>query len=85
MKRQSWRRARLTESIALVSSSGSATPRQASGVPTIVYSSCNPDTLARDLAAMPAYRAVEARAFDMFPQTEHLEVMALLERGGARR
>ena len=62
-----------------------ATTLEASGTPTIVYSSCNPDTLARDLAAMPSYRAIEARAFDMFPQTEHLEVMVLLERDGAPR
>ncbi|MBO9577623.1 MAG: methyltransferase domain-containing protein [Microbacteriaceae bacterium] len=53
---------------------------ESSGVPTVIYSSCNPDTLARDLARMPSYRAVEARPFDMFPQTEHLEVMVLLER-----
>ncbi len=51
-----------------------------SGVPTVIYSSCNPDTLARDLALMPSYRAVEARLFDMFPQTEHQEVMVLLQR-----
>jgi len=53
---------------------------EASGVASIIYSSCNPQTLARDLAAMPAYRPVEARLFDMFPQTHHLEVMVLLER-----
>jgi len=52
----------------------------ASGAAAIVYSSCNPVTLERDLAAMPGYRAVEARCFDMFPQTEHLEVMVLLAR-----
>jgi len=51
-----------------------------SSVPIVLYSSCNPDTLARDLELMPSYRAVEARCFDMFPQTEHLEVMVLLER-----
>jgi len=55
---------------------------EASGAPTVVYSSCNPSTLERDLIAMPSYRAVEARCFDMFPQTEHLEVMVLLERRG---
>ncbi|OJX71281.1 MAG: 23S rRNA (uracil(747)-C(5))-methyltransferase [Micrococcales bacterium 73-13] len=53
---------------------------EASGVPSVVYSSCNPDTLARDLARMPSLRPREARVFDMFPQTEHLEVMVLLER-----
>jgi 23S rRNA (uracil747-C5)-methyltransferase len=53
---------------------------EASGVPTVVYSSCNPVTLATDLQRMPSLRPVEARVFDMFPQTEHLEVMVLLER-----
>jgi len=57
-----------------------STTLERSGVPALLYSSCNPETLARDLALMPSYRAVEARCFDMFPQTEHLEVMVLLER-----
>ena len=52
----------------------------ASGADTIVYSSCNADTLARDLAWMPSYRAVEARLFDMFPHTAHGEVGVLLRR-----
>lgn len=55
-----------------------------SGVPTIVYSSCNAASLATDLALMPSYRAVEARLFDMFPQSTHSEVMVLLERTPAR-
>ena len=55
---------------------------EASGVPSIVYSSCNAVTLARDLAALPSYRPVAARVFDMFPQTSHSETMALLTRRG---
>jgi len=51
-----------------------------STVGTVVYSSCNAETLARDLAAMPSLRARRIRVFDMFPQTEHYEVMVLLER-----
>ncbi|WP_125100645.1 methyltransferase domain-containing protein [Leucobacter chromiireducens] len=51
-----------------------------SGVPGVIYSSCNPESLARDLAAMPGLRVREARVFDMFPHTGHLEVMVLLER-----
>lgn len=51
-----------------------------SGVPAIVYSSCNAVTLAADLAALPSYRPVAARMFDMFPQTGHVETMVLLER-----
>ena len=48
----------------------------------VVYSSCNVDSLARDLAVLPSYTAREARLFDMFPQTRHHEVMVLLERTG---
>ncbi|WP_432563768.1 23S rRNA (uracil(747)-C(5))-methyltransferase RlmC [Kineococcus sp. SYSU DK003] len=51
-----------------------------SGVRHVVYSSCNPVTLARDLAAMPSLRPVRARVLDMFPQTPHVEVATLLER-----
>ncbi|MFN3865916.1 MAG: 23S rRNA (uracil(747)-C(5))-methyltransferase RlmC [Demequina sp.] len=51
-----------------------------SGASTVVYSSCNPDTLARDLAWMPSLTAVEARVFDMFPHTRHGEVAVLLGR-----
>ena len=53
---------------------------EASGIPSVLYSSCNPDSLARDLAAMPSYRSVRGRVFDMFPQTDHVEVMVQLER-----
>ncbi len=52
-----------------------------SGVPHVVYSSCNPDSLARDLAVMPSLRPQRGRLFDMFPQTDHAEVAVLLERG----
>lgn len=51
-----------------------------SGVPHVIYSSCNPTTLARDLSRMPSLRPVEGRVFDMFPQTTHCEVMVRLER-----
>ena len=51
-----------------------------SGVRHVVYSSCNPVTLAADLAAMPSLRPVRARVLDMFPQTPHVEVVTLLER-----
>ena len=46
----------------------------------VVYSSCHLGSLARDLAAMPSLRATQARVFDMFPQTTHLETAVLLER-----
>ena len=50
-----------------------------------VYVSCGPETLARDLAflAKRGWRVVRARPVDMFPQTEHVETVVLLERGRA--
>lgn len=39
----------------------------------VVYVSCNPATLARDVARLPGYRVASVRAFDMFPQTAHVE------------
>lgn len=46
----------------------------------VVYSSCNASSLATDLAQLPGYRVTRARAFDMFPQTRHHEVIVRLER-----
>ncbi len=51
-----------------------------SGVRHVVYSSCNAESLARDLALMPSLRPVEARVLDMFPHTTHYEVLVLLTR-----
>ena len=51
-----------------------------SGVPHIVYSSCNPHSLRADLGRLPHYRIREARLLDMFPQTAHCEVAVLLDR-----
>ena len=50
---------------------------------TVIYISCNPETLARDLrylTRMGPYRMVGAQPVDMFPQTAHCEVVCLLER-----
>ena len=49
-------------------------------VPKIVYVSCNPATQARDLIALSTkYNVVKSRAVDMFPQTQHIENVVLLE------
>ena len=53
--------------------------------PRVIYSSCNPTTLAKDLAAMPSLRTTHGRVFDMFPHTAHVEAAVLLERTGGSR
>lgn len=53
---------------------------ESSPIRHVIYSSCNPESLARDLERMPSLRVSEARLFDMFPHTNHLEVAVLLER-----
>jgi 23S rRNA (uracil1939-C5)-methyltransferase len=46
----------------------------------IVYVSCDPATLARDLTRMSGFRLATAVAFDLFPQTAHVETVAVLDR-----
>jgi 23S rRNA (uracil1939-C5)-methyltransferase len=46
----------------------------------IVYVSCDPATLARDIARLPTYAIVGIRAFDLFPQTAHVETVVTLRR-----
>ena len=45
----------------------------------IAYVSCNPETLARDLATLcRAYRVESLQPVDMFPQTHHIECVSVL-------
>lgn len=52
------------------------------GVERIVYVSCNPATLARDAAILAerGFSAESLRMVDMFPQTSHIEALAVFQR-----
>lgn len=55
----------------------------ATGARRVLYVSCNPETLAsdaRELVQAHGFRLAAAGAMDMFPQTTHIEAMALFER-----
>jgi 23S rRNA (uracil747-C5)-methyltransferase len=45
----------------------------------LLYSSCNPQSLAADLALLPRYQLLQAQLFDFFPHTSHAEVLCLLQ------
>ena len=48
----------------------------------IVYVSCDPATLARDVKRLEelGYRAVQAQPVDLFPRTAHVETVLRMER-----
>jgi 23S rRNA (uracil1939-C5)-methyltransferase len=52
------------------------------GVPSVVYVSCNPVSLARDMRSFldVGYRVASLSPFDLFPHTPHLETLAVLVR-----
>jgi 23S rRNA (uracil1939-C5)-methyltransferase len=56
----------------------SALRRAAPRPRSIVYVSCDPATLARDLGRLPDYSIASLVAFDMFPQTAHVETVCEL-------
>ena len=49
----------------------------------MVYVSCNPETLARDLGKLrrEGYKAERIQPVDMFPHTTHIETVILLSKG----
>ena len=46
----------------------------------IIYISCNPSTLARDLERLKGYKIQDIRVIDMFPQTQHIETAVHLKK-----
>jgi len=48
--------------------------------PRITIVSCDPATLARDLAALTSYKMERVTLIDLFPQTYHLETVVHLTR-----
>jgi 23S rRNA (uracil1939-C5)-methyltransferase len=57
----------------------------ADGPPLLAYISCDPATLARDSALLleGSYELAELRWYDFFPQTSHIESLALFTKGVA--
>ncbi|CQI87925.1 23S rRNA methyluridine methyltransferase [Yersinia rohdei] len=47
----------------------------------ILYSSCNAETMAKDINLLAEYRIERVQLFDMFPHTSHYEVLTLLIKG----
>jgi 23S rRNA (uracil-5-)-methyltransferase rumB len=48
----------------------------------ILYSSCNAETMGKDLQSLTHYHMEKIQLFDMFPHTSHYEVLVLLKRIG---
>lgn len=61
---------------------GTALARQLAAAPasSIIYSSCNAQSLAQDLQQLKPFRPVRAQVFQMFPHTDHYELLTLLQR-----
>jgi 23S rRNA (uracil-5-)-methyltransferase RumA len=46
----------------------------------IIYISCNPESLHRDIKALHEYKIKKIMAFDQFPQTMHIEMLCILDK-----
>ncbi len=55
----------------------------ARGTRLLVYVSCDPATLARDLVRLPGWHIADVTCFDLFPQTAHVETLCVLQPEGA--
>jgi 23S rRNA (uracil1939-C5)-methyltransferase len=62
----------LHERVPAVLSASKPAPR------ALIYVSCDPGTLARDVARLPGFRISSLHSFDMFPQTAHVETVCEL-------
>ena len=52
----------------------------------VVYVSCDPSTLARDVSYLQkSYEVKDVQPFDMFPQTTHVETVVLLSRKNGQK
>jgi 23S rRNA (uracil1939-C5)-methyltransferase len=53
--------------------------------PKLIYLSCNPTTLARDLRGLKTdYHLKFLKVYDFFPHTPHIEILAVLEKTGSK-
>jgi tRNA/tmRNA/rRNA uracil-C5-methylase (TrmA/RlmC/RlmD family) len=54
----------------------------AAQIERLIYVSCDPATMARDIGRLAAagYRLASLRAFDLFPNTPHVETLGVLDR-----
>jgi tRNA/tmRNA/rRNA uracil-C5-methylase (TrmA/RlmC/RlmD family) len=51
---------------------------QSRAVQRLIYVSCDPATLARDVSRLPSWRVTQLQPFDMFPHTAHVETVCVL-------
>lgn len=67
----------VTAALSLFESSDAISPHRAAAQ-LLVYVSCDPATLARDVARLSGWRVDSVTCFDMFPQTSHVETVCVL-------